>query len=78
MVADPEECRRFLAEHPHIRFVDVFFTSMTGVPRGKRLRIHELQAIYDYGRFLPGSILVVDTTGADCGPPPGSGRTWRR
>ncbi|CAN1572412.1 GlnA Glutamine synthetase [Caulobacteraceae bacterium] len=66
MVADPEECRRFLAEHPHIRFVDIFFTSMTGVPRGKRLRIHELQAIYDYGRFLPGSILVVDTTGADC------------
>lgn len=66
MVADPEECRRFIAEHPQIRFVEVFFTSMTGVPRGKRLRIHELQAVYDYGRFLPGSILVVDITGADC------------
>lgn len=66
MVADPEECRRFLAEHPQIRFVEVFFTSMTGVPRGKRLRIHELPAIYEYGRFLPGSLLVVDTTGADC------------
>lgn len=65
-VADPEECARFLAEHPHIRFVEVFFTSMTGVPRGKRLRIHELPAIYEYGRFLPGSILVVDTQGADC------------
>ena len=66
MVADPEECRRFLADHPEIRFVEIFFTGMTGVPRGKRLRIHELAAIYDYGRFLPGSILVVDTTGADC------------
>jgi len=66
MVADPQECRDFLAANPQVRFVDVFFTSMTGVPRGKRLRIHELQAIYDYGRFLPGSILVVDTTGADC------------
>jgi len=66
MVADPQECRDFLAAHPQVRFVDVFFTSMTGVPRGKRLRIHELQAVYDYGRFLPGSILVVDTTGADC------------
>jgi len=66
MVADPQECRDFLAAHPQVRFVDVFFTSMTGVPRGKRLRVHELQAIYDYGRFLPGSILVVDTTGADC------------
>jgi glutamine synthetase len=66
MVADPQECRDFLAANPQVRFVDVFFTSMTGVPRGKRLRIHELQAVYDYGRFLPGSILVVDTTGADC------------
>ena len=66
MVADPQECRDFLAAHPQVKFVDVFFTSMTGVPRGKRLRIHELQAVYDYGRFLPGSILVVDTTGADC------------
>jgi glutamine synthetase len=66
MVADPQECRDFLAAHPLVKYVDVFFTSMTGVPRGKRLRIHELQAVYDYGRFLPGSILVVDTNGADC------------
>ena len=66
MVADPQECRDFLAAHPQVRFVEVFFTGMTGVPRGKRLRVHELQAVYDYGRFLPGSILVVDTTGTDC------------
>jgi glutamine synthetase len=65
-VADPQECIDFLAAHPQVKYVDVFFTSMTGVPRGKRLRVHELQAIYDYGRFLPGSILVVDTQGADC------------
>jgi len=66
MVASPDECRDFLAAHPQVKYVEVFFTSMTGVPRGKRLRVHELQAIYDYGRFLPGSILVVDTVGADC------------
>lgn len=65
-VADPEECRAFLAAHPEVRFVEVVFTSMTGVPRGKRLRIEELAAVYDYGRFLPGSVLVVDTQGADC------------
>lgn len=66
LVADPEECSRFLHENPHIEFIEVFFTSMSGVPRGKRLRRHELAAIYDYGRFLPGSVLVVDITGADC------------
>ena len=58
MVADPQECRDFLAANPQVRFVEVFFTSMTGVPRGKRLRVHELEAIYNYGRFLPGSILA--------------------
>ena len=66
LVADPEECRRFLDDHPEIEFFDVYFTSLAGVPRGKRLRRHELMPIYQYGRFLPGSILVVDVTGADC------------
>ena len=60
-----EEARAFLDAHPEIQFVEVFFTSMTGVPRGKRLRRHELLPIYEYGRFLPGSILVCDTRGAD-------------
>ena len=66
LIADPAECERFLADNPHIQFIEVFFTNMCGVPRGKRLRRHEIQAVYDYGRFLPGSICVVDTTGQDC------------
>ena len=63
--ADPAEARAFLAAHPEIEFFEVFFTGLSGVPRGKRLRRHELMAIYDYGRFLPGSITVVDITGRD-------------
>jgi glutamine synthetase len=55
-----------MAEHPEIRFADMFFTSMSGVPRGKRLRIGELPAVYETGRFLPGSVLVVDINGQDC------------
>jgi glutamine synthetase len=35
------------------------------VPRGKRLRRHEIAAVYEHGRFLPGSILVNDVTGQD-------------
>ena len=65
MIADPSELDAFLAEHPHVEFFDVLFTSMSGVPRGKRLRRHEMKHVYDYGRFLPGSILVVDITGQD-------------
>ena len=65
MIAAPAELDAFLAEHPEIEFFEVFFTSMTGVPRGKRLRRHEMKAVYEYGRFLPGSLLVVDVTGQD-------------
>ena len=65
MIASPAELDAFLREHPEIEFFEVFFTSMAGVPRGKRLRRHEMKAVYDYGRFLPGSILVVDLTGQD-------------
>jgi len=64
--ASRAELDAFLAAHPDIQFCEVLFTSMTGVPRGKRLRRHELEGVYDYGRFLPGSILVVDITGQDC------------
>src|SRR5262245_36710115 len=66
LVASPDEARAFLDANPGVEFFEVLFTSMTGVPRGKRLRRHEIMGVYEYGRFLPGSVLVVDTTGQDC------------
>jgi glutamine synthetase len=65
-IASPEEARRFLDAHPEVQFVEILFTSLSGVPRGKRLRRHELMAVYEYGRFLPGSVLIGDITGRDC------------
>jgi glutamine synthetase len=65
-IADAEEARRFLDAHPEVQFVEILFTSLSGVPRGKRLRRHEVMAVYEYGRFLPGSILIGDITGRDC------------
>src|ERR1700722_8891878 len=65
-LADLQEARQFLDAHPEVQFFDLIFTALSGVPRGKRLRRHELTAIYDYGRFLPGSVLVCDVTGQDC------------
>lgn len=69
-MTDPQsataELDRFLDDHPEIQFFEVLFTGMSGVPRGKRLRRHEMRAVYEYGRFLPGSILVTDITGQDC------------
>jgi glutamine synthetase len=66
LCAGPDEARRFLEANPHIQFFEILFTALSGVPRGKRLRRHELIAVYEYGRFLPGSVLVCDITGRDC------------
>ena len=65
-IADAGEASRFLDANPGMAFFEVIFTALSGVPRGKRLRRHELMAVYEYGRFLPGSILVCDITGQDC------------
>ena len=65
-IADPAEATAFLAANPGVHFFEVIFTARSGAPRGKRLRRHELMAVYEYGRFLPGSILVCDVTGRDC------------
>lgn len=64
-IADAKECKAFLDKHPEINFFEIVFTNMAGVPRGKRLRRHEIMAVFEWGRFLPGSILVNDITGQD-------------
>lgn len=64
--AAPSEAAAFFDAHPKVQFVDLMFTALSGVPRGKRLRRHEIGPVYENGRFLPGSILVCDITGRDC------------
>ena len=65
--ADVDEARRFLDTHHSVQYFDMIFTSMSGVPRGKRLRREELLPAYESGRFLPISMAVSDITGQDCG-----------
>jgi glutamine synthetase len=64
-IASPEEAAAFLAANPGIQFVDILYSPLSGPPRGKRLRAHELAGVFGHGRYLPGSIRVVDMTGAD-------------
>lgn len=61
-----KEANAFLDAHPEIQFFEIVYTGLSGVPRGKRLRRHELIALYEQGRFLPSSMLVTDITGQDC------------
>ncbi len=64
-IAEPKEAKAFLDARPDIQFFEIVFTNMAGAPRGKRLRRHEIMAVFEQGRFLPGSILVNDITGQD-------------
>lgn len=64
-IASLAEAEAFFAAHPEVDAVDIIFTNMCGVPRGKRLRRHEVLAVYKDGRFLPGSAVIVDITGRD-------------
>lgn len=64
-IADPKEAKAFLDAHPGMRFFEILYTGLSGVPRGKRLRRHELMPLYEQGRFLPSSIVVTDITGRD-------------
>src|SRR3546814_12211487 len=43
----------------------MIYTDMVFVPLGKRLRQHEVLAVYESVRMFPGSITVVDITGQD-------------
>ena len=65
IIAPRGEAEAFFAAYPHIDSVEMIYTDMGGVPRGKRLRQHEVLAVYESGRMFPGSITVVDITGQD-------------
>ncbi|HEX9446605.1 MAG TPA: glutamine synthetase family protein [Dongiaceae bacterium] len=64
-IADLRECDDFLAKHPEVRFVQIFFTNLSGVPRGKNLLRRDLRPIFEYARFLPGTMAALDVTGED-------------
>ncbi len=71
--ADPAEAVAFLAANHQVAFVDMMFTNLAGVARGKRLRAREVVAVYEHGLPLPGSLLMVDITGLDVGE---GGTVW--
>ena len=65
-IATLSDAEAFLAANPKVAFIDILYNPMSGPPRGKRIRPHELLTVYGHGRYLPGSITVVDMQGADC------------
>jgi glutamine synthetase len=63
--ASAAELQRFRSAHPDIDAVQLMITDPSGVPRGKSVRVHELERLYSTGRNVAGSILGLDVTGED-------------
>lgn len=59
------EAQAFLDANPDVEEFTLIFTDFCGVQRGKKLRRVELLPAFRNGRFLPGSIMSIDITGAD-------------
>ena len=65
VVAPRSEAEAFFKANPDVDSIEMIYTDMGGVPRGKRLRQHVVMAVYESGRMFPGSITVVDITDVD-------------
>lgn len=65
VIAPRSEAEEFFRANPEVDSIEMIYTDFGGVPRGKRLRQHEVLAVYESGRMFPGSITVVDITGQD-------------
>jgi glutamine synthetase len=64
----PEEVARFLRRHPEMRAVDAIFPDLSGVVRGKRYPIDELDKIFTEGLAFPGSAFLLDVVGESHDP----------
>lgn len=59
------EAQAFLDANPDIESVQIVWTDLCGVARGKVLRRDEVVPAWNDGRFFPISALVLDATGQD-------------
>jgi len=63
MPAHASDIESFTKAHPDAHFVDVLLPDLLSTPRGKRLRIDALSAVYSGAFRLPGSIFAMDALG---------------
>lgn len=60
---DMGEAETFLAEHPEVKYLDVFMYDLNGIIRGKRVDPSLLKKLYNSGFLLPSSCVLLDVTG---------------
>jgi glutamine synthetase len=62
-LADFEQARAWLAQHPQVRYVDLLLPDQMGIPRGKRVTVEEFEGVHRQGMLLPASMFALDVLG---------------
>ncbi len=64
----PKDAARLLAAHPDTKWIDVIYADLSGVVRGKRYPIAQLGKLLTGTMGIPGSVFLLDTSGASSDP----------
>lgn len=62
------EVARFLADHPETVAIDLLLADLSGVIRGKRYPVEDLNRVWEAGVTFPASVFLLDTTGRSHDP----------
>lgn len=63
--AELSEAQDFLARFPDVQAIDIILTDCHGIGRGKSIRRHELESLFNSGRGIPASMFAQDVAGDD-------------
>jgi len=58
----------FLKDHPHTRYLDVFYADLSCVIRGKRYPLDPAEKVFESGMMTPGSCFLLAVTGESMDP----------
>jgi glutamine synthetase len=64
----PKEAAQLLAAHPETKWIDAIYADLSGVVRGKRYPIDQLGKLLSGTMATPGSVFLLDTSGASNDP----------
>lgn len=59
------EAQNFLAAYPDVQAIDIILSDLHGIGRGKIIRRHELESLFNSGRGMPASLFAQDVSGHD-------------
>ena len=63
-----EILKNYLKEHPETRYLDAFYSDLSGIVRGKRYPIAAADKVFKSGLMMPGSSFLLAVTGESMNP----------